>query len=106
MDGELDTHLDGRQGRDYLSIYLSIYLSRRRWSSSCRYTNNLSIYLSDGGPISPILGVRIPPFLIRSTIQVRFDDSFVIWCDTDLIRNGAAIDLIGIGVHDIDVILM
>ena len=49
---------------------------------------------------------RIPPFLIRSTIQVRFDDIFVIWCDTDLIRNGAGIDLIGIGVHDIDVISM
>ena len=34
------------------------------------------------------------------------DDIFVIWCDIDLIRNGAGIDLIGIGVHDIDVILM
>ena len=57
-------------------------------------------------PSFPHFWAGIPPFLIRSTIQVRFDDIFVIWCDTDLIRNGAGIDLIGIGVHDIDVILM
>ena len=51
----------------------------------------------DTGPFSPISGDVFPHFLIRSAIQVRFGDISVI-------RLEAGIDLIGIFVHDTDVI--